>query len=248
MLETKSGREYYTATLFVDATGDGDLMYRAGIPTAQRGNFHTYEAFFVTLESCKRAVEEQDISRLVARKGAGSANLYGGGHPADIPLYDGTTCEEVNRYLIKNQLELLDKIKEYPRNEMDIVTLPGMAQFRTTRHVDGAYTLLESDAFRHFEDSVALICDFDRRDYLFEVPYRTLYSEKAINVITCGRSAAADGYAWDVSARDPARDPDRTGRRLCMRAGVGCCHTRFRAGGCQHTSAKNGRCGKPYSL
>lgn len=198
VLETKSGREYYTATLFVDATGDGDLMYRAGIPTAQRGNFHTYEAFFVTLESCKRAVEEQDISRLVARKGAGSANLYGGGHPADIPLYDGTTCEEVNRYLIKNQLELLDKIKEYPRNEMDIVTLPGMAQFRTTRHVDGAYTLLESDAFRHFEDSVALICDFDRRDYLFEVPYRTLYSEKAFNVITCGRSAAADGYAWDV--------------------------------------------------
>ena len=198
VLETKSGREYYTASLFVDATGDADLLYRAGIPTVERGNFHTYEAFFVTLESCKRALDEQDISRLVFRKGAGTANLYGGGHPAEIPLYYGTTSEEVNRYLISNQLELLQKIKEHKRNEMDIVTLPGMAQFRTTRRIDGAYALQEDDAFCHFDDSVAAICDFDRRDYLFEIPYRTLYSEKAINVITCGRSAAADGYAWDV--------------------------------------------------
>ena len=93
---------------------------------------------------------------------------------------------------------MLEKIKNTDRNTRNIVTLPGMAQFRTTRRIDGAYVLKESDTYRHFDDSVAAICDFDRRDFLYEVPYRTLYSKKAINVITCGRSASAEGYAWDV--------------------------------------------------
>ena len=196
--ETKSGREYYTASLFVDATGDGDLMYRAEIPTVERGNFHSYSAFMITLDTCRRALECGNIARVVTRATGGKADLYGNHHPKDIPLYYGTTSEEVNRYLIKNQLELLDSIKGLDRQTMDVLTLPGMAQFRTTRRVAGAYTLQLEDTFRHFEDSVGAICDFDRRDFLYEVPYRTLYSEKAINVITCGRSAAGEGYAWDI--------------------------------------------------
>jgi hypothetical protein len=198
ILETKSGREYYTASLFVDATGDGDLMYRAGIPTAERGNFHSYSAFMITLDTCRRALECGNIARVVTRATGGKADLYGNRHPEDVPLYFGTTSEEVNRYLIKNQLELLESIKGIDRNTADILTLPGMAQFRTTRRVVGEYTLQLEDTFRHFEDSVGAICDFDRRDFLYEVPYRTLYSKKAINVITCGRSASAEGYAWDV--------------------------------------------------
>lgn len=198
VLETKSGREYYTASLFVDATGDGDLMYRAGIPTVERGNYHTFSGFIASIESCKRVVETGNIFHLISRVVGGNANLYGKGHPEDIPLYYGTTSEEVNRYLIKNQLEMLDKIKTYDRNSMNVVTLPGMAQFRTTRRIDGAYVLKTEDAYRHFDDSVAAICDFDRRDYLYEVPYGTMYSPKASNVLTCGRSAAGDDYAWDV--------------------------------------------------
>lgn len=198
VLETKSGREYYTASLFVDATGDGDLMYRSGVPTVERGNFHTYIAFLVTLENCKKAIECGNISEIFGRVSGGGANLYGGGHPEGLPLYYGTTSEEVNRYLIKNQLEMLEKIKTFDRRTMDVVTLPGVAQFRTTRRIDGAYVLRETDTYRHFDDSVAAICDFDRRDYLFEIPYGTMYSPKASNVLTCGRSAAGDGYAWDV--------------------------------------------------
>ena len=198
VLETKSGREYYTASMFVDATGDGDLLYRAEIPTVERGNFHSYSAFIVTLETCRKTLETGKIDNLIKRVTGGNANLYGGGHPEGMPLYYGTTSDEVNRYLIGNQLEMLEKIKTYDRNSMNIVTLPGMAQFRTTRRIDGAYVLRESDTYRHFDDSVAAICDFDRRDYLFEVPYGTMYSPKASNVLTCGRSAAGDGYAWDV--------------------------------------------------
>lgn len=47
-----------------------------------------------------------------------------------------------------------------------IVTLPNMPQFREIRHIDGDYTLKADDAYKHFDDSVAVICDFGRRDYL----------------------------------------------------------------------------------
>lgn len=198
VVENKSGAEYYTADMFVDATGDCDLVYRAGIPTVERGNFHTYTGFKITLDSCKRAADAGNISQALVGVAGGGANLYGGGHPAEIPLYHGTTSEEVDRYLVKNQLEMLGKLKGDERLSRDVVTLPGMCQFRTTRRIDGEYVLQESDAYVHFADSVGAICDFDRRDYLYEIPYRTLVHPKATNLITCGRTAAGDGYGWDV--------------------------------------------------
>ncbi|MBQ8510914.1 MAG: FAD-dependent oxidoreductase [Clostridia bacterium] len=198
VVENKSGREYYTADYFIDATGDSDLLYRAGIPTASRGNFHTYLGKLITLDSCKRAVETGNIQNAFGGCSGGGSSLYGGGHPEGVPLYYGTESSEVNRYLIQNQLEMLNKLKKTDRNSRDIATLPGMAQFRATRRIVGEYTLQVDDAYRHFDDSVGAINDFDRRDWLYEIPYRTLVNHKAGNIITCGRTASGEGYAWDI--------------------------------------------------
>lgn len=196
--ENKSGCACYEADYFVDATGDGDLMARTGIPTRLRKNFHTYMGLLTDLERCRRAVEKQDIEQAVDWKHGGPANLYGGFHPAEVPMYDGTDSADVNRYVVDNQLELLDKLRDQPRKSRDLVILPGMPQFRTTRCMDADYVLQETDTFRHFPDSVGAICDFDRRDYLYEIPYRTLIRKDWDNVITAGRCAAGEGYAWDV--------------------------------------------------
>lgn len=198
VVEEKSGPAYYGAKMFVDATGDGDLLLRAGVPTAVRGNFHTYMGLSLTLESCARAAKTGNIGAATGYFAAGEATLYGEKHPAGLPLYDGTSADEVNRYLLQNQLEMLEKLKQTDRLARDVVTLPGMPQFRTTRRIEGDYVLQESDAYRHFDDSVAAICDFDRRDYLFEVPRRTLVRGGWANLVTAGRSAAGEGYAWDV--------------------------------------------------
>ena len=198
VVENKSGREYYEAKMFVDVTGDADLMARAGVPTVKRGSYHTYWAFQITLDSCRRAVEQGDIYKAPFYATGGGVNLYGDNQPEHIPLYDGTRSEEVNRYLLTNQLELLEKLKKTDRHTRDIVNLPGMAQFRTTRRMDADYVLQETDIYRHFEDSVGAICDFDRRDYLYEIPYSTLVRTGWDNIITAGRCAAGDGYAWDV--------------------------------------------------
>lgn len=75
-------------------------------------------------------------------------------------LWDGTNGDDVSEYLRVNQLEMLEKIKGEDRRSRDITLLPIMPQFRTTRRIDGNYTLRVEDAYRHFDDSIAAICDF----------------------------------------------------------------------------------------
>ena len=65
--------------------------------------------------------------------------------------------------------------------------------------IKGEYILKPEDAYKHFDDSVCAVCDFDRPDYIFEIPYRTMRKEGFKNLLTAGRSTAAEGYAWDVT-------------------------------------------------
>lgn len=196
--ESKSGREYYEAGMIIDATGDCDLLRRAGVPVVPGKNYYTYGGKKITLDSCRKAVEKGDILLAYERVSGGNINLYGTNQPEDKPLWSGLTVEEVTDYLVDNQIEMLRQIKDEDRKSRDIAMLPMMPNFRTTCRIDGDYALKEEDCYRHFEDSVCVINDFDRKDFLYEVPLRCLVRKEFPNLITAGRSAAAEGYAWDV--------------------------------------------------
>lgn len=199
VVENKTGCEYYGTKVVIDATGDADVLFRAGVPTVDGKNYHTYLTMGADLESCRTAYESKDISKLYGYKyKGGCAALNGANQPEGKPTRAGTTVRDITEYIIENHLECLNNIKGQNRMERTIVTLPNMPQFREIRHIDGDYTLKPEDAYQHFEDSVAAICDFERRDYLYEVPYRTMVKTGFPNLITAGRTAAADGYAWDV--------------------------------------------------
>ena len=196
--DSKSGLELYPAKMVVDTTGDADLLRRSGMPTITGQNYFTYIGRQVTLEGCRKALETGEARQAVSSICGGGASLYGNGQPEDVPLFTGTTAESVSEYLIRNQKVMLDKLKTQDRLAREVTTLPAMPQFRTTCRIDGDYTLREEDKYTHFPDSVAAICDFDRRNFLYEVPYRTLTRAGYDNLITAGRSAAAVGYAWDI--------------------------------------------------
>ncbi len=196
--DSKSGLELWKAKMVVDATGDADMLRRAGVPTITGKNYFTYIGRQVTLDGCKKAVETGKAHLAVSSVCGGGASLYGHGQPEHVPLYAGTTVEDVSDYLIRNQVEMLRKLKSQDRHAREVTTLPAMAQFRTTCRIDGDYTLREEDKYVHFPDSVCAICDFDRRNYLYEVPLRTLTRAGYDNLITAGRSASAVGYGWDI--------------------------------------------------
>ncbi len=198
IVENKTGRQAYCGKVVIDATGDADVLFRAGVPTVQGGNFDTYCAIGMNLKSMERAVEQQNVEKAFSYVFGGKADLYGHNQPEGKPLYQGVTAEEVTSYVLEQQEVLLHRLEESDRRTRDIVSLPGMPQFRTTRHIDGAYTLTMADEYRHFADSVGAICDFERCNYLYEIPYGCLYHPDYENLLAAGRIAAGEGYAWDV--------------------------------------------------
>ena len=152
----------------------------------------------VTLESCQKAVETGDIRHIYTGISGGGINLFGDGQPDDVPRWSGLTSEEVTDYIVRNHLLILERLKQTDRKTREVVTTPGMPQFRTTCHIRGDYSLKVSDAYRHFDDSICAINDFEHRDHLFEVPLRCLTRRDYPNIITAGRSADGTGYGWDL--------------------------------------------------
>ncbi len=197
IVQTKGGRYYYPTDFVVDTTGDADVLERAGIPTVLGKNYFTYVGYRTDMRSIKKAVQNNDIHYATYHTHGGTISLYGTNQPADVPTWAGVTSEDVTDYIIRNQRVMLDKLKDEDRFSRDITVLPSMPQFRTTRHIDGEYTFKEEDIYKHFDDSIGAICDFDHPDALFEVPLRCMYNRKCENIITAGRSAAAEGYGWD---------------------------------------------------
>lgn len=199
IVENKSGREYYEGKIIVDTTGDADVLYRAGVPTRQGGNYYTMISNATNLDLMKKAVESGDIADAYTGVTGGRSNLYGGGHPEGMPLFEGTNVNSVTDFIIKNHLDTLAEVRKGDRKRDDIVMLPGMAQFRTTRCLIGDKEFDMNYAYRHCDDSIGAICDFDRKDYLFEVPFGVLVKTGYDNLITAGRTASAKpDYSWDI--------------------------------------------------
>lgn len=196
--DSKSGLEYYPCRVLVDTTGDADVLRRSGMPTVAGQNFFSYFGKAITLQSCREAVESGDIRHAFKSIHGGGANLQGDHQPDNVPLWSGLSVDEVSDYLIRNHLTLLEKLRNDDRLSRDLAMIPMMPNFRTTCRIAGDYTLRVQDCYQHFDDSIGAINDFGHRDYLFEVPYRTLIRSGYDNLITAGRSASATGYAWDI--------------------------------------------------
>lgn len=202
--ESKGGPAFYPCRILIDTTGDCDVLRRGGIPTISGENFFTFFAKMVTLDSCKQAWETGNIMHIYRRISGGGINLFGDYQPDDMPRWSGLSTEEVTDYIVRNHLIILDKLRSTDRKTREIVTTPGMPQFRTTAHIKGDYSLKVADAYRHFDDSVGAINDFEHRDHLFEVPLRALTRRDCPNIITAGRSADGTGYGWDLLRVIPA--------------------------------------------
>lgn len=196
--ESKSGREYYEAKAFIDTTGDGDIIRRSGMPYIIGKNYYTYYGKKITIDSCKKAAESGDIANAYVGVFGGDINLYGHKQPEDKPLWSGTTVEDVTDYLVDNQTFMLSKLKNDDRKSRDIAWMPLMPQFRTTCCLEGDYVFKEEDKYKHFEDSICAINDFDRRDLLYEIPLRSITKKGFPNIVTAGRSASGEGYGWDI--------------------------------------------------
>ncbi len=195
VVESKSGRHAFSCSAVVDATGDAELFARAG-------------------KKCENAPNNLAIWCYCTQGGTGHILKRGGAAEHNLHLltlgnidkskhadkvrnpYFGDSAEEINRFLHDGHKRLLDLVKE--DKDLVLASLPSMPQIRMARRIEGVYTLTEDDLGKHFEDNIGGSGDWRRPNPIYEIPYRTLYTEGLKNVFAAGRCLSSTGVAWEV--------------------------------------------------
>ncbi len=203
-VENKSGRGVLLADVVIDATGDADIAYRAGAPCEKDENSLSLWAFQESLDRAERAVAEpQKISLLNAIRLGADAN--GSGHPPSVQKFDDTDGAQVTRFVLESRRLLRDHYiakqsegTQYDRSTLFPVTLPSMAQFRTTRRILGCASLTSGQDGRHDLTSIGLAPDWRKPGPIWEIPYGTLVPQRVTGLLAAGRCISAGADAWEI--------------------------------------------------
>jgi hypothetical protein len=204
-VENKSGRGFLRARCMVDATGDADVAYRAGAPCVTGDNWLSLWALQSSLAGARRVVGNPEKTSLLEAIRLG-ANADGGGHPEGHPTYDGTNGEAVTRFLLEGRRLLREHYQvrvaagdDVNRHHLFPVTLPAMAQFRTTRRIEGLAIMSSDSLHSHVETSVAVVPDWRKPGPVWEVPYGALVPVGVEGLLAAGRCISVDREAWEVT-------------------------------------------------
>lgn len=198
MIENKSGRMAFKADVWVDATGDSDLFFRAGARCVEEKNYLAYWFYKTDLQKMQKAVESGDIKEGISLEWRGSFR-QDGSYTLGEKEYKGTSGKDVTRFILNGRKILKEEIEKNQKGKGSLLALPGMAQFRRTRRIKGLYLLKETDALKHFDDSIGCTGHWLKTGIVYEIPYRTLVSKDIENVIAAGRILSASGDAWEAT-------------------------------------------------
>jgi hypothetical protein len=195
--ESAGGREYFPAKVVIDATGNADIMSRAGVPCRTGFNHLTYWGHGCSLASMKKALSAKDMVFLNVSSFRTGADLDGKGHLKGLHLFEGITNEERSEYVRLGQTLLLDKIKQIPGNEYCLYTLPGMIQLRKIRCIAGAEVFAGQDG-KHFENSIGVSGDFRKPGRHYELPLGIIFNKDFPNLLAAGRIVSANDEGWEI--------------------------------------------------
>jgi hypothetical protein len=205
IVENKSGRQAYSCKAAVDATGDADLMFRAGAACEKSGNYLSYWGYHSDLNAMHAAAGNNAIMQAVKLMtlGGDCNGRWGNGEQKGRD-YDGTDVRDITRFVLDGRELAMNLIQAQDSKEHCILALPSMAQFRTTRRIQGYYELTPDDMFKSFDDSIGCVGDWRKAGPVYEIPYRTLISPECRNIWAAGRITASTGDAWEITRVIPA--------------------------------------------
>ena len=204
IVESKSGRTAYMAKMFIDASGDADLVYRAGADTETQKTIVSHWFHELDFDVMKRGIEEGSMLRAVPLRWLGLVPSGGAGDEKEDLTCDGTTTEGVNEYIRLSRSLALDFLKKHRRDDYAMISLPFMPQFRMTRRLIGTDEL-KYDAEHTIESSIGcVIASLDKPATVYEYPYEGLITDKLTNVFAAGRMVSASGRGWAIMRFIPA--------------------------------------------
>jgi hypothetical protein len=198
IVENKAGRTAYGAKVFVDASGDADLIFRAGAACVEEANYLAYWFYTTDFPRMKKALESGNVRDAISLEWRGSFRPDGS-YTLGEKEYRVSDAKEVTRFILRGRKTLKEQIDKNREINGSLIALPGMPQFRRTRRVEGMYLLTEDDANKHFEDSIGCTGHWMKPGIVYEIPYATMVTQSLSNVIASGRNTSSSGDAWEAT-------------------------------------------------
>ncbi len=201
-VENKSGRGRLSAGCVIDATGDADLVKRSGSPCVEQDNWMSYWLHQVSKEKLATALEsERPDDLLQATCLRLGANDHGVGHPEGMRKFMGVDGKEVSTFVLEGRRLLREYYQQQDnsRYEQFALTLPAMAQFRTTRRIVGLEAMVDGQMGLHRPSSVGLTGDWRKPGPAWEIPYGALVPAQVGGILAAGRCIDSRGDAWQVT-------------------------------------------------
>ncbi len=198
IVENKSGCMAYEAKVFIDTSGDADLFFRAGAKCIEEKNYLAYWFYKTNLDMMRKAVESGNVKDGISLEWRGSFR-EDGSYTIGEKEYKGTDARDITRFVLTGRKILKQEIAKNRDEKGSLIALPGMAQYRRTRRINGAFVLKETDALMHLEDSIGCIGHWLKPGIIYEIPYTSLISKVFPNILAAGRIISASGDAWEAT-------------------------------------------------
>ncbi len=194
--ENKNGRAAYTASGFVDATGDADICHFCGEATETFHQGNVLAAWYYTTENGALTLHPLGYSDIP------DSEKPGGRTPESDSRerFDGIRAESLSRQMILSRKWAVDeylKGGDYT-NERALTLLPTIPQVRMGRRIDNAANMSLSMDGQFVSDSVGIISNWKRVGPVYEVPFGSLCAHTP-NLYAAGRCMAAEEDMWDVT-------------------------------------------------
>lgn len=221
LVETVGGREYFPAKAVIDATGDATVCARAGIPTELGNNFFTYITHEMNTDDAQKLAETGNFCNARRWHHTGS-DLNGNGNIGGR-IVQVRTADDVTDYMVRGGRAVLERLKREDRFSRDVLSIPGMPQFRKIRRIIGESEFDGSEDGVHIDNTVGTMGDFRKAGRHFELPYTTLYNKAVGNLFAAGRVISAKGDGWEIVRVIPVAalsgEAAGTAAALCVKHG-----------------------------
>ena len=191
--------------MYVDASGDADLMARAGAETRKKKSIVSHWCYELDFETMQKGINNHKMIDALSLRWLG-LRPDADNTKSEIPTFSGTTIEGVNGYLRLSRKLALDYLKENQREDYCMITMPFMPQFRTSQHIVGISQVEYDKPDVYLEDSVGCVAfGLAQPSPIFEYPYGGIIDKRIENIAAAGRIVATDDEkGWEMMRLIPA--------------------------------------------
>ena len=223
IVENKSGRSAYLAKMVVDASGDADVLYRAGAECETQKSIVSTWTYELDVDRIKKETTSSEVLANIRMRWFGLRpdvdNTESG-----VPTFYGTTADGVNDYVHFSRSLALKYLKEHDRPGYAFMTMPTLPQFRMTRRLKGLAELQVVEGRREEHSVGIVIPSLANPAPVYEFPYEAVIDRQIENIAAAGRMVSAGGVGWEIMRCIPncvfTGQVSGTAAALAIRSGV----------------------------